>query len=193
MLAKFQQVQTLIGESSTNGHGLPKDSSVNESFALPKGKQIQDRGLISILKQLHEDLDAAVFDAYGWSPNLTDEEPLEKLVALNHQRAAEEKAGIIKHLRPRLPNPPPQNNAGVPPPPPRNAGIPPPDPRFMFRPSYFPRCSPPRSLKSLCRPAAAAALPTMQLPAARRTFRVIVIKAPASEENAPSSPPSFLR
>jgi hypothetical protein len=32
-------------------------------------------------------LDEAVFAAYGWSPNLTDEEILEKLLALNLQRS----------------------------------------------------------------------------------------------------------
>jgi len=68
----------------------------------PKDKQIHDRGLISILKQLHDDLDAAVFDAYGWPATLTDDQLLEKLVALNHQRAAEERKGIIKYLRPEF-------------------------------------------------------------------------------------------
>ena len=43
-----------------------------------------------MLRQLHDELDAAVFDAYGWPPALTDEEILERLVALNAERAAEE-------------------------------------------------------------------------------------------------------
>ena len=29
-------------------------------------KAVHEQGLVSILKQLHDDLDAAVFDAYGW-------------------------------------------------------------------------------------------------------------------------------
>jgi hypothetical protein len=66
----------------------------------PKDKKIHDHGLIAILKQLHDDLDAAVFDAYGWPAALTDEQLLEKLVSLNHQRAAEEKRGKIRYLRP---------------------------------------------------------------------------------------------
>jgi hypothetical protein len=33
-------------------------------------------------------LDAAVFDAYGWSHDLTDEQILERLLALNLERAA---------------------------------------------------------------------------------------------------------
>ena len=43
---------------------------------------------------------AAVFDAYAWPQTLTDDQLLEKLVALNHQRAAEESRGLIKYLRP---------------------------------------------------------------------------------------------
>jgi hypothetical protein len=52
------------------------------------------------LKQLCEHLDAAVFEGYGWPKDLTDDQLLEKLVSLNHQRAQEEKQGIIKYLRP---------------------------------------------------------------------------------------------
>jgi hypothetical protein len=60
-----------------------------------KEKAIHDKGLVSVLKQLHDDLDAAVFAAYGWPTTLTDAEILERLVALNAERAAEEKRGII--------------------------------------------------------------------------------------------------
>ena len=31
-----------------------------------KDRKIHDEGLVSILKQIHDDLDAAVFEAYGW-------------------------------------------------------------------------------------------------------------------------------
>jgi hypothetical protein len=65
-----------------------------------KEKEIHEQGLVSVLKQIHDDLDAAVFAAYGWPPTLTDEEILERLVALNHERAAEEKRGHIRWLRP---------------------------------------------------------------------------------------------
>ncbi|MDZ4286947.1 MAG: type IIL restriction-modification enzyme MmeI, partial [Prosthecobacter sp.] len=70
-----------------------------------KDKDIHDKGLVSILKQLHDDLDAAVFAAYGWPPTLTDAEILERLVALNAQRTAEEKQGIIHWLRQEYQNP----------------------------------------------------------------------------------------
>ena len=55
-----------------------------------KERKIHDDGLVSVLKQIHDDLDAAVFEAYGWPGTLSDEEILERLVALNHERAAEE-------------------------------------------------------------------------------------------------------
>jgi hypothetical protein len=65
-----------------------------------KEKLIHDQALVSTLKQLHDDLDAAVFDAYHWPRTLTDAEILERLVALNAERAREEAAGQIRWLRP---------------------------------------------------------------------------------------------
>jgi hypothetical protein len=55
--------------------------------------------------KLHDDLDAAVFDAYGWPHDLTDEQILERLVALNAERAAEERRGLVRWLRPEFQNP----------------------------------------------------------------------------------------
>lgn len=63
-------------------------------------ERIKHQGLILILKELHEKLDRLVFQAYGWPQTLSDEEILEKLVALNHERAAEEKRGHVRWLRP---------------------------------------------------------------------------------------------
>ncbi len=70
-----------------------------------KEKVIHEQGLVSVLKQIHDELDAAVFDAYGWPSMLTDEEILERLVALNAVRAEEEKRGIVRWLRPEFQNP----------------------------------------------------------------------------------------
>ena len=72
-----------------------------------KEKKIHDDGLVSVLKKIHDDLDAAVFDAYGWPATLSDDEILERLVTLNHERAAEEKRGLVRWLRPEF-----QNKAG---------------------------------------------------------------------------------
>jgi hypothetical protein len=61
---------------------------------------IKKKGLILILKELHEKLDRLVFQAYGWPETLLDEEILARLVALNHERAEEERRGIVRWLRP---------------------------------------------------------------------------------------------
>jgi hypothetical protein len=76
----------------------------NESLNA-KDKQIHDAGLVSVLRQLHDDLDVAVFAAYGWPPTLTDAEILERLVALNAERAKEEASGLVRWLRPDYQNP----------------------------------------------------------------------------------------
>lgn len=70
-----------------------------------KERGIHEQGLVSVLNQIHDELDAAVFGAYGWPATLTDEEILEKLVALNHERAEEEKRGLVRWLRPEFQNP----------------------------------------------------------------------------------------
>jgi len=87
-----------------------------------KEKQIHDQGLVTVLRQIHDELDEAVLEAYGWSdlkgsagvpPALANEEGgrdahaplLTRLVALNHERAAEEKRGLIRYLRPDYQNP----------------------------------------------------------------------------------------
>ena len=94
-----------------------------------KERTIHEDGLVSVLRQLHDDLDAAVLDAYGWSDLLPllriahgndartegqtrddakrafDDAILERLVALNAERAAEEARGHIRWLRPAFQNP----------------------------------------------------------------------------------------
>lgn len=65
-----------------------------------KERRIFDDGLVLILKELHERLDAAVADAYGWPVDLPEEEVLFRLVALNRERAVEEKRGLVRWLRP---------------------------------------------------------------------------------------------
>jgi hypothetical protein len=94
-----------------------------------KERTIHEQGLVSVLRQIHDDLDAAVLDAYGWSDLLPllrvahgndapaegqtredarrafDEAVLERLVALNAERAAEEARGLVRWLRPDFQNP----------------------------------------------------------------------------------------
>jgi hypothetical protein len=94
-----------------------------------KERIIHEHGLVSVLRQIHDDLDAAVLDAYGWSDLLPllriahgndapaegqtrddakrafDDAVLERLVALNAERAAEEARGVVRWLRPEFQNP----------------------------------------------------------------------------------------
>ena len=67
-----------------------------------KERDIHQAGLISVLGKLHDDLDEAVLDAYGWSdlvlPKDVDE-LLGRLVKLNMRRAAEEARGKVRWLR----------------------------------------------------------------------------------------------
>jgi hypothetical protein len=47
----------------------------------------------------------AIFDAYGWPRDLTDEQILERFVALNRDRSEEKKNGLVRWLRPEFQNP----------------------------------------------------------------------------------------
>ncbi len=62
--------------------------------------RVFDEGLVLILKEPHDRLDAAVAAAYGWPASLAEEEILARLVALNKARAAEESRGLVRWLRP---------------------------------------------------------------------------------------------
>ena len=87
-----------------------------------KERDIHEAGLVSVLKEIHDDIDRAVFEAYGWAdlipalvgkPGATapsrhktpeqeeaEEELLSRLVALNRERAEEERRGLVRWLRP---------------------------------------------------------------------------------------------
>ncbi|HEY1613800.1 MAG TPA: DNA methyltransferase [Rhizomicrobium sp.] len=66
----------------------------------PASRQIFDDGQVLILKELHDRLDAEVAHAYGWPDDLSDEDILSRLVALNKERAVEEAKGEVRWLRP---------------------------------------------------------------------------------------------
>ena len=92
-----------------------------------KEKLTHTNGLVSVLAELHDRLDALVLQAYGWSdlaPALVgqpggtlpwpekpaaqaeaEEELLLRLVALNAERAAEEARGTVRWLRPEFQDP----------------------------------------------------------------------------------------
>ena len=66
-------------------------------------RALNENGLVSVLQSLHDELDAAVLAAYGWTdlslPADTDALLL-RLVELNAKRATEEAAGTVRWLRP---------------------------------------------------------------------------------------------
>jgi hypothetical protein len=82
-----------------------------------KDKTIHEQGLVSVLRTLHDELDAAVLEAYGWSDlgpvPWTDEAAraawtdalLQRLVDLNTCRTTEEASGTVRWLRPEFQNP----------------------------------------------------------------------------------------
>jgi len=65
-----------------------------------RDKPIHEQGLVAVLKQLHDELDEAVLAAYGWSDLPDDATLLERLVALNAERARAEADGTVYWLRP---------------------------------------------------------------------------------------------
>lgn len=66
----------------------------------PAERDVLDRGRVAILAELHDRLDRAVADAYGWPADLAADAIVARLVALNAERAAEERAGRVRWLRP---------------------------------------------------------------------------------------------
>ena len=70
----------------------------------PAERTIHEQGLVTVLRELHDAIDRVVLAAYGWQDlipaNDIETNLLERLVALNTERAAEEQRGLIRWLRP---------------------------------------------------------------------------------------------
>ena len=92
--------QALYPDMTTTGMYNVLEALRAERPLTPNEKAIHDKGLITVLKTLHDELDAAMFDAYGWPHGLDDDQILERLVALNAERTAEEATGVVRWLRP---------------------------------------------------------------------------------------------
>jgi hypothetical protein len=60
---------------------------------------IHDAGCVGVIHELHNKIDTAVADAYGWHADLFDEDILARLVSLNKERTEEERRGTIRWLR----------------------------------------------------------------------------------------------
>jgi hypothetical protein len=81
-------------------------------------RDIAERGCVGLIRQYHDQIDAAVAEAYGWgdliesSPSQgsgrlvwvsgADEVMLERLLTLNKERVAEEARGKVSWLRPEF-------------------------------------------------------------------------------------------
>lgn len=80
--------------------------ALREGRALTAKEKTQHaQGLVGVLRELHDELDAAVLAAYGLPANATTDDILAHLVQLNTQRAAEEAQGRVRWLRPDFQNP----------------------------------------------------------------------------------------
>lgn len=79
---------------------------------LRSGAELTDRerrtlqdGTVTVLREYHDELDALVQAAYGWEGALGDQEILSRLTDLNALRAQEERAGLVRYLRPAYQDP----------------------------------------------------------------------------------------
>ena len=76
-------------------------AALREGRALTAKEQaIHTQGLVGVLRELHDELDAAVRAAYGLPASATTDDVLAELVRLNARRAAEEAQGQVRWLRP---------------------------------------------------------------------------------------------
>jgi len=87
------------GVTITQMYNLLGKLRAGEAFTA-KERALHDAAQTEILRQLHDELDGAVAQAYGWPADLSEPELLERLVALNRERAAEEARGLVRWLRP---------------------------------------------------------------------------------------------
>lgn len=72
-----------------------------------KERRIYENGLVGVLRSLHDELDTAVLEAYGWNDLQSAEDAgtlLSRLVDLNTSRALEEAGGKVRWLRPGFQN-----------------------------------------------------------------------------------------
>ena len=81
-------------------------TALREGRALTaKEKTHHTQGLVGVLRELHDELDAAVLAAYGLPATASTDDILAHLVQLNTQRAQEEAQGRVRWLRPAFQNP----------------------------------------------------------------------------------------
>jgi hypothetical protein len=65
-----------------------------------KERDVHQIAACGVLRDLHDELDRLVAEAYGWPWPMEREEILERLVALHDERVEEERRGVVRWLRP---------------------------------------------------------------------------------------------
>jgi hypothetical protein len=112
-LHRKRQLTAYPGLTLTGIYNVLEKLRVCEPLTI-KEKTIHEQGLVGVLKTLHAELDVVVLTAYGWNGlglafaadyETTRAELLQRLMALNAKRAAEEAAGTVRWLRPAYQNP----------------------------------------------------------------------------------------
>ena len=68
----------------------------------PTERTIHELAACGVLRDIHDELDALVAQAYGWPWPMSETEILDRLVALHDVRVEEEKHGVIRWLRPEF-------------------------------------------------------------------------------------------
>jgi len=101
----LEKIKVAAASSRSPEETQRQDAAATGSILTAKEKKIYELGLVGVLRELHDELDAAVFAAYGWPTDLDEQALLTRLVALNQRRAAEEAKGTIRYLRPEYQNP----------------------------------------------------------------------------------------
>tara|TARA_R110000787_G_scaffold263382_2_gene369164 strand:- start:1432 stop:4926 length:3495 start_codon:yes stop_codon:yes gene_type:complete len=96
---------TLTGMYNVLERAREIEASRSGEILQGRDREIYEQAGIARLRDLHAQIDVAVADAYGWPTDLSEEEILSYLVALNRERALEEAVGNVKWLRPDYQNP----------------------------------------------------------------------------------------
>lgn len=95
-LTKMYNVLQRLREIEASGSGEQLEN---------QQKVVYEQGQIGILKDIHDQIDTAVADAYHFCSDLSDDDVLKSLVALNQRRHLQEIAGDVHWLRPEYQNP----------------------------------------------------------------------------------------
>ncbi|MCC5839509.1 MAG: class I SAM-dependent DNA methyltransferase [Opitutales bacterium] len=100
--ASSRSLEADVEAASSRLFGAEKrqDAASTRGCLSPKERAVYEDGLVGVLRELHDELDAAVAESYGWPPDLETDEILARLLDLNTRRAAEEAAGTVRWLRP---------------------------------------------------------------------------------------------